>query len=262
MIVDFKLKSPLIHSGFDGRGTDGNHTGLRRFPVWHGGIVLEIPALSGNSLRGKLRRIIMRDLLKRMWANRMLPPPEHDMIYAILANGGLLTGHDATVNTDRIREIREACPALSAFGSAMQKWMLEGTAKIGICWPVLLETGQLTGRVSKQSLATVEADIGHVRLPDKGRRDMKDQKPMPHTFETILAGTTLTSEIIFASTATDLERSCIAWGLDRVRALGAKGAVGMGRCKTTHDGDSRPWQEWLDNGKNIAACEQMCMSIA
>ena len=249
MKVIFNLLSPLTHGGFTGSDrSQGNHTPIRRLPLFVQGEVLEVPALSGNSLRGVLRRKVMRNFLDVLWPDER--PDGFDLIYATLANGGILDGHDATLNPAFINSLRERVPPLSLFGAAMRKWMLEGRLHVGICWPACKATEALTGITSNADLSDIESDFECARLPDKNVQDSTKTglKPMPYSFETIIAGTTLVSEIIFTPEATLIERSLLCSALKDLNFIGANNATGMGKCDVViQEGaiDEKHYLDWI-----------------
>lgn len=246
--VDMKVESPIHHSEF-GRGAS-NAVGLRRFPVLGpDGQARPVPAVSGNALRGRMRRVVMRELLDR--CGFVIGAAGYDRIYAAIANGGHLTGGDNMVDPAALRQMRADCPPLSLFGSALYNYMLAGRMSVGILWPVcdLTVAAGLApnpgGEIPKS--ADMEIESSFARLPEKERQktDSTGVGPMPVTLEIIVAGTVLASEIRLYADATDLEASCAAWALDRVESLGGKATMGLGRVRVSHDGDAAAYADWL-----------------
>lgn len=253
MWFKFRLASPLVHGGFSVRST-GNSTLMRRMPLWHEGAVVEVPVLSGNALRGRLRRLLMRDWLTgTLWPSPDNRPPEWDWIYAILANGGMLDGHDATVNIERVREVRSGLPPLSVLGSAMRKWFLPGKMQVGIVWPVCdvtVAAGLVQPGAYVPSLADIGGEYSHVRMTDRDWTNTADtgQKPMPHSFEGIMTGVSLQSEILFSPDATELERAAVVYGIGKLEYLGGKSGSGMGRLDDMdipHEDKAYAYADWL-----------------
>ena len=258
--IEFQLQSPLVHGGFATRGRgQGNHTPIRRYPVLYGGEIVRIPALSGNSLRGVVRRQVMRELLRAMGND------VSSWVYSVLANGGALLRHDKGITPSRIREIRADCPALSVFGSAMGGWMLPGRVCVGMVWPYLIETAELTEiRNSRRPpLAEIEHEVSHVRMPDREYQDVDetDAKPMPHSMEVIAAGTTLQSAITFPPEATKVEQAVVWHGISQLTHIGAKSGSGMGRCKVLNNGDGSLWTDWVQDTTNLERCQDVLQTI-
>lgn len=229
--VDFRLVAPLSHGAFGATGGTDTVKALRRFPVLGpDGRSISVPAVSGNALRGRLRRLLAREMFERLDIDST--SREWDRVYGTVANGGLLDGYDPSADPAFIRGVREACPPLSALGAAMGKWMLPGRCSIGILWPVCdatVDAGLCSpaekGRIPR--LSDVEGETYHVRLPD--RQEADGATPMPHGTETISVGVSLQSRISFAREATEVEIAAVVHGLTLIETLGGGGAVGLGR---------------------------------
>ena len=259
--VEMNVTSPLHHSEF-GRG-GSNAVGVRRFPVLTpNGERTPVPVVSGNALRGRMRRLVMRELLDRI--GYQVGADKYDRIYAAIANGGHLTGGDAMVDPVALRQMRADCPPLSLFGSALYRYMLPGRMSVGICWPVCNVTvaaglARPPAAADAPNSARLESTSSFTRLPEKERQNTEGTGvgPMPVTLEVIDAGTVLASEIRLYPESTDLEASCAAWALDRVESLGGKATMGLGRVRVSHDGDAAAYADWLagDLGRAKAVLE-------
>ena len=241
-----QLLAPLSHGEF-GPST-GNTMRLRRLPlVVEGGEVIRVPVVSGNALRNRMRRIVFHDLLER--ADMLYG---HDRLYAAVANGGTLSGAgESTIDPDAIRHLRETLPPLSVFGSALYTWLFAGRCSVGFCWPVCdvtVDAGLTTSDAVPPSMADIEIEVAHTRLPDREYQDfaVSGVGPMPYTLEALAPGVQLQSTVTFLAVATEIEQSVIAWALDRINSLGGRSAAGIGICHVEHDGDAKAYQEWLN----------------
>ena len=258
--AQMQLLSPLHHSSFG--GARSNVVTCRRMDVLApDGTIESVPVVSGNALRGQMRRAVFRDLLDRL---DLADHPNHDRIYAAVANGGTLTGSDANVRPAAMRQLREDCPPLSLFGSALYQYMLAGRISVGICWPVCditLAKGLVPAEPQLPVSSYLVKETAYVRLPEKERQNTEETKvgPMPYTVETIPAGTTLVSDLRFFSETTELEMSCAAWALSCIDQMGGKGGIGLGRVKLDHSGDPSLYAAWLseDLGAARAALERI-----
>ncbi len=236
------LMAPMSHGEFG--APTGNATQFRRIALADG---RRVPAISGNALRGVMRRIVMREFLESAGLN--VGSRGFDQLYAALANGGHLSGSESGLDPVYVRDLRAALPPLSLFGAALQTWMLKGRMRIGILWPRCEEAAAL-GLVASGAYAPGEeliSEVAHVRHVD---RDMQDPEisgvtPMPTTMETLITGTVLESAIDFDRNATEVEKSCVAWALKRIPALGGKSSVGFGSVRIDYDGDEGPYAAWL-----------------
>lgn len=248
--ITIRLLAPLAHGSFD-TGDAGNLVQVRRVPVLLGGEKVFVPAVSGNALRGRMRRVVFRDLLRVCGIGRDdTAPGEWDALYAALCNGGHLDSSEQTVKPDRIRQIRDAVPALSVFGAALRSWMLPGRCSVGICWPVCAETAA-AGLVTGESTVIAEDlvhEYGSVRHVDRDRQDpeLSGVTPMPVLSEALVAGTVLQSRIRFEPEATLVERAAVAFALDGVASLGAKSSSGLGDVDVIHNNNASDYLRWRE----------------
>ncbi len=243
-----RLLSPLSHGGF-GPST-GNAMNFRRVHLAGLKGNPAIPAISGNSLRGVLRRIVMRDLIQNTAISAtQVPIGKWDKLYAAIANGGHLTGSESRVDPQRIKRLRENLPPLSLFGAALYTWMLPGHFSSGWLWPRCKETVE-SGLCTCGNDITAEGLIEEIGLTRHIEREFQDPAvsgvtPMPTTVECLSAGTVMEGRIVFLGPATEIEQSCVAYALDLVHQMGGKGAGGLGRVSIEHQGDPEPYKEWL-----------------
>jgi len=253
--VVVRLDAPLSHGAF-GQNT-GNAMMLRRVPVVSVEGIPSVPAVSGNALRGAMRRQIMRELFEHVGLNRdTMEGRQWDRLYGSVANGGHLESSETKADPQRTREIREALPPVSLFGAAFFSWMLPGHMSVGWLWPRCRETVR-AGLVScgeDVEAETLVAEIGLVRHVDREWQtpEVSGVTPMPTMVETMSTGTTLESNITTMGEANEIETSCIAHGLDLLTGLGGKGGAGLGRVSITHDGDANAYREWLAASQETA----------
>lgn len=249
--VSIRLMAPLSHGTFDASDI-GNASAIRREPIVGLDGCPRVPVVSGNALRGRIRRVVMRDLLGRGKARERLTGARWDRLYAALANGGHLDRSEPSISPERIRALRESLPALSVLGSALYSWMLPGRCSVGLCWPVCAETISAGLTVAPDGLPVLAAEdlvteISHTRHIDRDEHDpaVSGVTPMPVTVEALCTGAVLQSDVLFEPAATSVEQSVIAYGLDRLASLGGKAGAGLGRVEVTHDGDASPYEGWL-----------------
>ena len=79
--------------------------------------------------------------------------------------------------------------------------------------------GVRAGFDSPPSLADIEGEVSHTRLPDPEAQGIS---PMPYIQETLVTGVWLESEIEFYPEATAMERHALFHGLDQLQFLGAE----------------------------------------
>lgn len=147
------VESPIHHGGDE---KNGNIATIRRISWLVDGQREEVPVISGNSIRGLLRRMIMSDMLDQVGYTL-----ESTKLYHLLFAGGTLESVDSkdagAINLARKKEIRETLPPLSLLGTAIGNQMIEGKMKCGIAIPVCRE---LAGSIRPVVDGVVAAQIG------------------------------------------------------------------------------------------------------
>mgnify|MGYP003424410393 CR=1 FL=1 len=258
MKVTIHVLSPLAHGEF-GANT-GNIVGFRRETVRTADGIVQIPAISGNALRGRMRREIMREMLDACDISReTIPERSWDRLYGALCNGGTLDGAgEPRVSPSELRALRLAIPPLSVFGAALYSRMLSGRCQVGWARLDCVELG--TGAELARDLV---AEIGTVRHVDGEVYDVAaaGMSPMPVQTETVIAGATMTSRITVRGT--ELEASVIAHALDLVSTLGGKAGAGLGQVRIEHDGDGSSWVTHLTEHRDGigAALRELAASL-
>lgn len=94
--MDIKVTalSPISHGAFTDGADTGNIMEFRRMPIVIDGQAVQIPVISGNALRGTMRRLLAREFFQVLGIGKIFEQKEQDKLYAILGNGGAL-GKDA-----------------------------------------------------------------------------------------------------------------------------------------------------------------------
>ena len=242
--LTIRTKAPLAHGAFSDGVSAGNYTKFRREPIVSLPGYPRVPVISGNAIRGVLRRLIMRELFqktsieefkealgetkgKRAW----------DRVYAMLCIGGTIEAAEQEINTAELRDMRKEFPALSVLGSAMYSQLMPGMVQIGFAFPLCKETLEagIFDKTVFYAIPIIPAEdllteVGLVRHVDRENSDPENSKvsPMPYTVEALATGTILKTKISFQPMATDLEISCIRHGFEMLTTLGGKSAVGFG----------------------------------
>jgi len=270
--VTMVTESPIHHGAF---GADtGNAVLHRRVPLAAFPSHPGVPAISGNALRGVLRRILMRDLFDLVTLSRTTAVEagfslaQWDKLYAALANGGHLSSSETRTDPERIRALRDAVPALSLLGASLYSFMLAGRVSIGWMWPVCAETldaGICTGTAPRAAGEDLLTEITLVRHIDREIQDPASSgvTPMPVTIEALVPGVELQGTIICLKAMTAIERGALAWGLRSVDAIGGKSSSGFGRVRVTVDGlDASPYEAWRADTAAIATARAALIDLA
>lgn len=95
-----------------------------------------IPCISGNSFRGRLRRLAMIDFCRRVGITRL-----DKKVYHTLFTGGFLDQSTQFEDFDKMEQFVAACPMLGVLGSAIGNMTIEGELMMGWAYPLCRERG-------------------------------------------------------------------------------------------------------------------------
>ena len=157
--------SSIAHGG-ENRGTI---TLLRReVMVTSEGLLLHVPVISGNTLRGRLRRIgeeLLRDALDY---EGLLPAA----VAHVLRGGGALakTGREP-VSGAQLGRLRMLVPQVAVFGGAGGGTIINGALDVGKVVPQVAETQPITGVASGMSSFTLTQLESYTRQDDGQAHD-------------------------------------------------------------------------------------------
>ena len=281
--VNFYAMAPISHGEFQDADT-GNIMMFRRIANVQLPEYTKIPVVSGNAIRGVIRRQLMKEVLEtaNITYNTFLENHEErtakrvwDKLYAMICCGGTLDGKmEDGISPEDLRVLREWFPVLSLLGSAMYDKLLAGTAYVGFAYLMCeesLKTG-LTNRVEKYVDIKAEdaiIEISHSRLPERenANPEITGVKPMPYTAEALAPGSILQTRISLIPSCTEIERAALIHGIKNLEALGGKLAGGFGQVDTeSSDIDDSIYIEWLnerkEGGKKHAEFKENLLALA
>ncbi|MBM4570214.1 hypothetical protein GS896_27445 [Rhodococcus hoagii] len=230
--LEIVAKSPIAHRG----EMIGTTALLRRMKIIQpDGSIELVPVVSGNSLRGVLRRIgeeMLRDVLD--YEGKLPLPVAH-----LLRNGGsLVKSSSAPMSGRRLHEFRELVPQISVFGGAIGSAPISGCLRVGHVVPIVSEAapalryeyeGPLPSRLDVESLESYSHadDVGSV--DDSGRGERGPSPLMRFDVEAFAPGTRFESWV-------QLERGSEldhAFAADVLAEFGRRGWLG-GRTGSGH----------------------------
>jgi len=257
--------SPIHHGGDESTGARATlrrmkflipadtETGIRK---------MDIPVISGNSIRGVLRRLVMRDMLDTL-GYELKSIKTYHMLFA----GGTLesvSSSDAgTINLELRKYFRSAIPALSVFGSAFGNQMMEGKMKCAYAIPKCyeLQTYLPDGACNKKSITSYEqiADDFTTRRDDLHgeRKDDEAAHQMIVNFEVIAPGTEFYHKFTLLD-CNEIETGVLARALELWSErpyVGGKSSIGLGEVSLDYPTiGSDIYMKYLDENKdNVVA---------
>lgn len=241
------VKSPLHHAGDEKTGSSPI---LRSIYVYSHDKQRKVPYISGNGIRGKLRRLLMYDYLERLGVAISDLDPK---LYHVLFTGGMLEQGDSTlaIDLEQRKQLRDGIPPLALIGCAYGNQMLPGVLKVGHGFPVCAEYApMLPPDLASRSEATRPVreftdgafqtrrdDLQAAREKDEQAHQMKVE------FECFVPGTVLTHWFLLEH-ANELIRSCFGRMMELFAAspfLGGKSGTGHGEVLCNYE------PEWPDS---------------
>lgn len=239
--------SSICHNGGEKNGVV---TQLRREKfVQPNGKVVEVPVISGNSIRGKLRDIYAIEVLTKQDGVKI--KVDGDSFNLLFTGGSLESTGDATLNIEKVRQMRRDMPGLSVFGGSVGNVILPGKLDVGKLIPICKETAHLIPEkyVNKEELKSVwelcqvemntrtdDAKNENYRefLTQEAKDGDKIKSQMMYHIETLVSGTKFYWKICLRDT-NEIETGAFLNILNKWSQLpsqiGGNGRVGHGALK-------------------------------
>ena len=159
--------SPIYHGGNE---KTGSVVLLNRLRFIVEGKPTDVPVISGNQIRGRLRRLLTRDFLQLAGYGLDLTQKRHQKLYHTLFAGGVLTeveeGESGVVDLDlKTRLVRYVVP-IRLFGASYGNQMVEGRALVGFALPICREL---------QGFLGIESDVSFYQLISRAFQTRRDE---------------------------------------------------------------------------------------
>lgn len=170
--IEMIAQSWISHGSDERAGTD---TLFRRQRVDVDGVAMEVPIVSGNALRGRLRRVAAERYCTALGLREKSLPAW--LYYSLFCGGSIQKGDEGCKMgiADR-RAIRENCPFLSLWGASWRSDILQGKLTVGMLWPVCRETEAMTGIHNTRSIHEFLDEVASTRKDDRESKWMADEK--------------------------------------------------------------------------------------
>lgn len=239
--------SSISHNGGEKNGVV---TQLRREKfVQPDGSVVEVPVISGNSIRGKIRDLAAIDILTKNTGLKI--KVDADSFNLLFTGGSLESTGDSGINIEKVRQMRKDMPMLSVLGGSVGNVILPGKVDIGKLIPISLETLHLIpekfhGKEEIKSIweycqvemntRTDDAKNENYRefLTDEAKAGEKIKSQMMYHIETLSAGVRFYWKVCLRDT-TDIETGAFLSTLNKwqqqASQVGGNGRVGHGALK-------------------------------
>ncbi|WP_029688051.1 hypothetical protein [Thermoanaerobacter sp. A7A] len=227
--------TPIFHGGDE---KTGSTPVLRTIMVYVDGIgEVPIPYISGNGIRGKLRRLSIKDFLDMLKYEITNTKLHH----ALFSGGVLESTSDTTGVIDLAfrKKVRELMPPVAIFGCALGNQMIQGNLIVEHMWPICEEykpylpeeyqkdsrAGQPIRTFTDQSFITRRDDLREEREEDEQAVQMKVD------YECFVPGTKFYHRFVL-QLPDQLQLSCFGRILDLFEAMpyiGGRSSSGDGK---------------------------------
>ncbi|MCC6024111.1 MAG: hypothetical protein LM600_05365 [Thaumarchaeota archaeon] len=257
--------SPVFHGG-------GEKTGavvlLNRLKFIVDGKPVDVPIISGNQVRGRLRRLLTRDFLELVGYEMDLSQRRYQKLYHTLFAGGVLTSveeeESGVVDLNlKFRVVRYILP-LRLFGASYANQMIEGRVLVGHLLPICRELKEYTGvdsDVSFYQLITraFQTRRDELRAPAPSEEEEEEQAVQAIVeYECFAPGTRFYHEIVLETTKQEerldlstLYRAVKLW--QQLPYVGGKSSVGFGKLKIEYEWptsvDDSAYLEFIEKNK-------------
>jgi hypothetical protein len=246
--------SPVYHGGNEKTGAV---VLLNRLKFIVDGRPVDVPIISGNQVRGRLRRLLMRDFLDLAGYEMDLTQKSYQKLYHTLFAGGVLTeaeeSESGVIDLGMKFRLTRLIPPIRLFGCSYANQMIEGRLLVGHMLPVCRELREYLG---------VESDVSFYQLIGRAfqtRRDELRAGPEPGEdeqavqmlveYECFSPGTRFYHEIVLDA-AGDLDLSTLHRAIELWQEkpyIGGKSSVGFGKLRIDYQ-----WPKPVDSGAYLA----------
>lgn len=240
-------KTQIAHNGGE---INGNIAMFRTMKVVQpSGKTIEVPVVSGNSVRGKLRDVAAKEMLDLL-GEENAPLRVRIEVFQLLFSGGALTSGNNADDVDQYRQMRENLIHVSLFGGAWGNAILPGKMKVNPLIPIAKETAhivppQFHGEQALPSVFTyLQMDMytrkenskdaefePYLEKPEDGDRGRTSQ--MLYYLQSISAGTPFYWKVVLEDVTPEEFDFFISVlrRFERIPVVGGKSAVGFGQIE-------------------------------
>ncbi|MEM0473030.1 MAG: hypothetical protein QXX84_09050 [Sulfolobales archaeon] len=235
-----KAVTPVFHGGNE---KTGSTLLLNRMRFIVDGKPVDVPIISGNSVRGRLRRLLSRDFMERVGFRLDLSNSKHQKLYHTIFAGGVLTSPSEESEVGELdltlkHKIVSYILPLRLFGASYSNQMIEGRVLVGHLLPVCRELSEYTGIDSKVSFYQLIGRMFQTRRDELRVKPQSDDQPvqMLVEYEVFSAGTRFYHEIVLETTdegymldLSTLTRTLKIWMQNPY--IGGKSSIGFGKLQ-------------------------------
>lgn len=223
----------IIHGGEENAG---NQQLIARKTIWFDNSRIEVPFISGNSIRGVLRRKIMADLCSLLDYSI-----SNDLLWESLFQGGCLQQGSSSLNMALLNRINQYLPPIALFACVMGNQMLEGKLIVEDMEVCCIENKAYLPPIAKEFCQNEASHfIGHNQFTRRDERlvhETTESLQMFVKYEHLIAGTNFYHQFRLRKNPTSLEISCLHRIIElwmKEPTVGGKIAMGCGQIKLNY----------------------------
>jgi len=235
-------KSPIFHGGNE---KTGSVQLLNRIKFIVDGKPMEIPYISGNSVRGYLRRLVFQDFLHQVGYEIDVSKKQGQYLWHTLFSGGLLETVEekniGVIDIEFKKKVYTYIVPARLWGFAFQNQMIEGKLKVGHILPICRELKDyLPDNIEpKNSFYQLITHIFQTRRDElRTEREKEEQAiQMLIEYEVFSPGTMFYHEFRLED-ADILEKAVLNRAISlwkKYPYIGGKSSIGFGELKINYD---------------------------
>ncbi len=249
---------PLHHGGDEKTGSTPVLRTVMSYVEGQGQV--PIPFVSGNSVRGRLRRLVMKDMLDAVDYELTNPKIHH-----ALFSGGLLETTEekesGVIDLAFRRAVRETLPAAAVLGCTLGNQAVHGILIVEHLWPICEETApdlpeKFRGDERARLPVRAFCDQSFITRRDELRAERKEDEQavqMKVNYECFIPGTRFYHAFAL-SVPSALEQACLGHAIGLWRELpfiGGRSSGGDGKLRLDYEGvpDPGPYETYLREAK-------------
>ncbi|MGC9106619.1 MAG: RAMP superfamily CRISPR-associated protein [Infirmifilum sp.] len=254
-----KALTPVYHGGNE---KTGSVVLLNRLKFIVDGEPTDVPIISGNQIRGRLRRLLARDFLNLTGYQLDLEKKADQKLYHTLFAGGVLTeveeSESAVVDLSLKSRVVKYILPVRLFGASYANQMVEGRVRVMHALPICKELVEYTGIPSNTSFYTLISRAFQTRRDElrAKREENEEAVQMLVEYECFAPGTEFYHELILDSSdpvdLATLYRAVKLW--TEQPFIGGKSSVGFGRLNINYEWPSnasdQPYLDFVKNNKD------------
>lgn len=225
-----------------------------------------IPLIQGNSIRGLLRRLVMKDFFELISIDKEKEGVDKDM-YHQLMTGGNITSSTAFEDIALREKYVMLCPMIGLLGSAIGNMTIQGKLKVGGLRPVCREHGNADysfwETIGREFGTRLDSSKTETEIAINNSESERNADQMKYEFEVFNTGTIFDSDF-FVTTNDEILISAFWRMIEVLKEFGyvaGNSARGFGKMDFQIEVPKGASQKYLDHiKKNKKECREYFVS--